>query len=194
MTFAAVKHIINDFRGSSSISDACNAEIHRFQFTQRTETPRKKNTLMRSRIHHLLLFLIVIAGGASELSSDPVQTTATIHLKLPIAVEVSRIRHYSQYCERYQQAVSFSCATPDPGSLVRTLPSGKLQGFHGDLSFSVTECQNWQLELPPDESTMAVVRKLRFYSGETEVFPQRLWFVEYYRRPRFAPLGHSANA
>ncbi len=116
--------------------------------------------------------------AGSMWSSDPVSTTATLDLTFPFPVELTRIRLYSGHSDQYHPVLSFSCSIPDAGSALRTLATSTLQGFDGEVSFSATESQRWHLELTPGESKMVVVRGLRFYSGETEIFPPQLCLVD----------------
>ena len=53
-----------------------------------------------------------------------------------------------------------------------------MKSFDGEVTFAATESQHWHLVLTPSESKTVVVRGLRFYSGETEIFLPQLCLVE----------------
>lgn len=96
---------------------------------------------------------------------------ASVDLDFPKPVTLDRIEIYSQhsgYAHLVSAAKVFTIA--DDKIELRCEKSGLAS--HASLSFESVEAKKWKLELQAGKSKAVVVRGLRFFNGESELYPQ----------------------
>jgi len=95
---------------------------------------------------------------------------ATVFLDFPKPVALDRIDVYSQHSGYAHAVVAAKVFTEDGKSEMQCDESG-LEPF-ASLSFNSVESKKWKLELKAGKKRMVVLRGLRFFNGEREMYPQ----------------------
>jgi hypothetical protein len=94
-----------------------------------------------------------------------------VELTFPYEVELTRIAVHSQHSGRYHPAKAVSVSVGDGGGRYR--PVASAEGISPDAVVDVPKAKGktWRLEFRTDETRCVVIRGLRFFAGEDEVFP-----------------------
>lgn len=103
--------------------------------------------------------------------------TASITLEFPFAVELSKIRVYTGHSgniHRGQRLNLYRVADSKSYYVGQTV----LNARDGVLSFEPTLSQVWRLELKSGQSGKIVVRGIRFWSRNTEIFRSQVCLVQ----------------
>lgn len=98
----------------------------------------------------------------------------SVELEFPMPVELTAIRVYSQHSGKYHPAQAARIAVRDEKGEMRAVCEQPLKAIDATVTFPRAKAQTWRLELAAGPSRQVVVRGLRFYSGEREIFPPLL--------------------
>ena len=104
--------------------------------------------------------------------SDKLQSGwATIELEFPKRVTLDKIEIYSQHSGKSHAVVAAKVFTVTGNKSMLRSEVEDLQP-DGSLSFKSVESKKWKLKLQAGKSKKVVVRGLRFFHGERELYPQ----------------------
>lgn len=95
----------------------------------------------------------------------------TVDLSFPMTVGLSRLAIYSQHSGRYHMAQAARLSAKLNGNM-RLVCSRALTQPDSMLEFPVVEAKDWRLELQAGATGMVVLRGLRFFHNEDEIFPR----------------------
>ena len=110
-------------------------------------------------------------------SSPTTSDWVSVELEFPMPVRISKITVYSLCTDRRDPAHALEVQAKF-GNKYRTVAHDPLNSINDSLSFRPTESKDWRLFFKTGQSKKVVLRGLRFFSGDAEIFPPLL--------PRFA--------
>ncbi|MEO1982504.1 MAG: hypothetical protein ABGZ24_18500, partial [Fuerstiella sp.] len=108
----------------------------------------------------------------------PSMASPALTLKFPFPVELSSMRIYSGHSGAYHPVTSASVMVPGDGGNYRELGSSDFQSLDGQVMFDTTESRSWRLALTPGKSRKVVLRGIRFYSGDIDIFRPAICLVK----------------
>jgi hypothetical protein len=95
----------------------------------------------------------------------------TIDLTFPVPAALTRLDIFSQHSGRFHKAQAARLEAKVNNQL-RDVVSQDLESQDATLRFPATKAQEWILHLKAGGSGAVVVRGLRFFNGEDEIFPR----------------------
>lgn len=101
------------------------------------------------------------------------QGSADLEITFPMAVQLSGISIHSQHSAMDHHAASMKLQTMD-SAVGREVVSQSLTKFDELVRFPLTTSRKWRLNLTPGKSQTLVIRGLRFFDGDQEVFPHQV--------------------
>lgn len=96
---------------------------------------------------------------------------ASLTLTFPMPVSLDRIHVYSQHSGKHHEATAIRISTRRSTGKWREVTQSSIEVPDEEVVFKKTNSKNWKIELKAGESNVIVVRGLRFYDGERELFP-----------------------
>jgi hypothetical protein len=99
---------------------------------------------------------------------------ALVQVVFPYAVELTRVMVYSQYGGRYDAARAVRVAVKGDEGSFRRVGAADMKSADAAVTFPKTCGREWRFEFQPGESGQVVLRGLRFFCGEDELFPPLL--------------------
>jgi hypothetical protein len=110
-----------------------------------------------------------IMWHSGEATDGWVQADVTF----PCPVELSGVGVHTQHSGKFHAARAVQILVPS-GDSWRQVVDSELPAVDEVVSFASTTAQVWRFRFEAGESNRVVVRALRFFSGETEIFPPLL--------------------
>ena len=111
-------------------------------------------------------------------NSGTLDGLAQLDLEFPFPVELSTVRIYSGHSGRIHPVKHGALLRLDDSGNAVPVAETKFVSRDGVLTFPAVESARWRLILTPGKSKKVVVRGIRFWSGEDEIFRPRLALVE----------------
>jgi hypothetical protein len=104
-------------------------------------------------------------------SSEPTSDGwASIEITFPFEVELSKVAVHSQHGGRYHAAEAVRIAAKTEGDF-RDVVEKPLASAEDAVMFRPTKARTWRFHFKAGKSRIVVIRGLRFFSGEQEIFP-----------------------
>jgi hypothetical protein len=94
-----------------------------------------------------------------------------VDLTFPYEAELTRLMIHSQHSGQYHPAKAVRVSVRRDGGEYRRVMEAELQSVDATVDVPKTKGKIWRLEFKADETGMVVLRGLRFFSGEDELFP-----------------------
>ena len=96
---------------------------------------------------------------------------ASVTLKFPEATELDRIKVYSQHSGKSHEVKQVEVLTIGKGSGETSVEKSNIDFPDGEISFTKTKSQRWKLNFWAGRSKTVVIRGLRFFNGDEELYP-----------------------
>ena len=96
---------------------------------------------------------------------------SSVKLKFPQAIELNRIKVYSQHSGKSHEVTSVKVSTIGKESETTEIGMSDVDFPDGEIAFDKTESQLWKLDFTAGKSGSVVIRGLRFFNGEQEFYP-----------------------
>lgn len=104
--------------------------------------------------------------------SDKLKTGwATVTLEFPAKATVDRAMVYSQHSGRAHRAVAAQLLTVDSRGKTKLRSRIEMTAQDGELKFDPVSSKVWQLKFKSGKSGKVVIRGVRFYNQDLELFP-----------------------
>jgi hypothetical protein len=94
-----------------------------------------------------------------------------VDLTFPYEAELTRLMVHSQHSGQYHPARAVRVSVRRDGGEFRKVAEAELQSVDATVDVPKTKGKAWRLEFKADETGAVVLRGLRFFSGEDEVYP-----------------------
>jgi hypothetical protein len=101
----------------------------------------------------------------------------SVDLTFPFAVNLNGIGIHSEHSGKYHPVKRVKIQVWDSGGY-RDVYAGDINSINDYVSFPFTTGQNWRLFFKAGKSGMVVLRGLRYFSGELELFPPLIPYIE----------------
>ena len=95
----------------------------------------------------------------------------SVEITFPYAVELTRVAVHSQHSGEYHAAQGVRVAVRESEDKFRVVIEKNLKSVDDTVTLPKTKGRVWQFEFRAGESEVVVIRGLRFFSGDDELFP-----------------------
>ena len=103
-------------------------------------------------------------------SSKQEDGIVTVNLTMPVPTTMDRIKIYSQHSGKYHGATGVEVSTVDQDGKATKVAKSKIDAPDGEIKFDKATSQQWKLEFRTGKSKTLVLRGLRFFNGDTEMY------------------------
>ncbi len=114
----------------------------------------------------------VTFDGRKMWSSGETKTGwVSLEIRFPVEVELTKIGIHSQHSGEYHAAIATRIAVQGKTSTFREVVAAPLKSTDATVALKKTKGCIWQFDFQAGPSKMVVLRGLRFFSGDNELFP-----------------------
>lgn len=114
----------------------------------------------------------VTFDGRKMWSSGETQTGwVSLEIRFPVEVELTKVGIHSQHSGEYHAAIATRIAVQDKNDTFREVVAAPLKSTDTFVALKKTKGRVWQFDFQAGPSKMVVLRGLRFFSEENELFP-----------------------
>ena len=96
---------------------------------------------------------------------------ASVKLTFPETVELDRFKVHSQHSGKSHEVRGVRVSTIGMDSSVTEVASSEIDFPDGEIAFAKETSKRWKLEFKAGKSGAVVIRGLRFFSGDQELYP-----------------------
>ncbi len=114
----------------------------------------------------------VTFDGSKMWSSAETQSGwVSLEVRFPLEVELTKVGIHSQHSGEYHAAIATRIAVQGTNNTFREVVAAPLKSIDTTVALNKTKGRVWQFDFRAGPSKMIVLRGLRFFSGENELFP-----------------------
>jgi hypothetical protein len=95
----------------------------------------------------------------------------SLEIRFPVEVELTKVGIHSQHSGKYHAVIAARIAVQGKNNTFREVVAAPLKSTDTTVALKKTKGRVWQFDFQAGPSKMVVLRGLRFYSGENEMFP-----------------------
>ena len=96
---------------------------------------------------------------------------ASVRLTFPMKVALDRIKVYSQHSGQHHGVKSVRVSTVNKNQETIVVVESKIQVPDGEVKFKQATSKRWKIDFRAGKSKKVVIRGLRFFNGDQEMFP-----------------------
>jgi len=105
------------------------------------------------------------------LSTPQDDGVASVQLTFPMQVDLNRIKIYSQHSGKHHGVAGVRVSTVDTSKETTLVVKSKIRTPDGEIKFKSVKSKKWKIEFQAGQSKKVVIRGLRFFNGDQEMFP-----------------------